>query len=254
MTRRVAVVTGGGRGIGRATCRVLGSEGVHVWVTDVDPESAELVAEEIRSLGGSAESLALDVSHPGSISTGFARISGVGPIDVLENNAAITSTHRFDEIPLEVWERTFGITVFGLYQCIQAALPALRDASPPARIINMASGAGKTPGIYTAAYHASKAAVISLTRTAAAALGPDILVNCVSPGVVDTPMWEGIDAGLDGLGAPAEARFSRRSTDLPLGRPGTPEDVASVVAFLAGDSARYVTGADLNVTGGSVMH
>lgn len=249
----VAVVTGGGRGIGRATSVRLASDGFRVWVADLDPAAADEVADEIGSKGGVADGLLLDVADVRSVASVFGRISREGPIDVLVNNAAITSTHPFDQVPPDVWERTFRVNVFGMYECIRAALPGLRQASPPARIINMASGAGRTAGVYTVAYHASKAAVISLTRTAASALGPGILVNCVSPGVVDTPMWEGIDEGLEELGVPDEARFAHRSTALPLGRPATADDVVGVIAFLASDDARFVTGAELNVSGGSVL-
>lgn len=254
MTRRVAVVTGGSRGIGRVTCLGLATLGYHVWVADLDLEGAGRVVEELRANGGSGEAVWMDVGKPDSVRQAFHTMSSGDAIDVLVNNAGITSTHPFEAVPLEAWERTFRVNVFGTYLCIQAALPSLRAASSPSRIINMASGAGKVPGVFTAAYHASKAAVISLTRTAAAALAPHILVNSVCPGVILTPMWEAIDSGLADLDAPASARFQQRSTALPLQRPGTPEEVADVILFLASDAAKYITGEDINVTGGSVMH
>ena len=254
MNRRVAVVTGGSRGIGRATCLALSTAGLHVCVADIDRDEAAGVADEIAAAGGSADVVPIDVADPASVDAAFRAISNSGAIQVLVNNAGVTSTHPFEGVPLEVWQRTFAVNVFGVYLCIQAALPALRAADLPSRIVNVASGAGKIPGVYTAAYHASKAAVISLTRTAAAALGPDILVNSVCPGVIDTAMWEKIDAGLADLGVPAVARYDQRSTQLPLRRAGTAEEVAATIRFLASEEATYITGEDINVTGGSVMH
>ncbi len=250
----VAVVTGGARGIGRAISLRLSAEGYRTWVADIDISAGD-VAAEIVERGGWARPLALDVADADSVRAAFAAVAAEDPgLDVLVNNAAITQVYQFDQIPAEAWHRIYQVNVVGMYSCIQAALPALRAAPAPARIINMASGAGKISGAYTAPYHASKAAVISLTRSAAAALAPDILVNSVCPGVVETPMWDMIDASLEEIDAPPAARYEYRSSALPLGRPGTPDEVAAVVAFLASRDACYVTGEDINVTGGSVMH
>ena len=255
MSRRVAVITGGARGIGRAVALRLAADGKHVWIGDIDPTGAKTVVDEITTAGGSAGAVLLDVSDPQSVTEAFDEIAQHdSAIDALVNNAGVTAVHAFEEIPVEAWERAYRVNVVGMYLCIRAALPALRHAPPPARIVNVASGAGKIAGAYTAAYHASKAAVISLTRSAAVALAPDILVNSVCPGVIDTPMWELIDAGLAAIDAPASARFDHRSSALPLQRPGTADEVAAVIAFLAGPESRYMTGEDVNVTGGSVMH
>ena len=255
VTDRVAVVTGGSGGIGSAIARKLALDGSHVWIADIDLPKASESAGRIAAAGGSAAAVLMDVGDEASITTAFEEISAASPaIDVLVNGAGVVSTHEFESIPGSVWEDTFRINVIGMYLSIRAALPLLRAASPPARIVNIASGAGKIPGVFTAAYHASKAAVISLTRTAAVALAPGILVNSVCPGVIDTAMWEKIDSGLAELGAPELARYPSRTAAVPLQRPGSPEEVADVVAFLASDAARYMTGEDVNVSGGGVMH
>ena len=255
MNDRVAVVTGGSGGIGSAIARKLALQGNHVWIADIDLSKARESAGRIAAAGGSAAAILMDVGNENSITKAFDEISaGSASIDVLVNGAGVVSTHEFESIPASVWENTYRINVIGMYLSIRAGLPLLRAAHLPARIVNIASGAGKIPGVFTAAYHASKAAVISLTRTAALALAPDILVNCVCPGVIDTAMWQKIDTGLAELGAPEPARYPSRTAAIPLQRPGSPEEVADVVAFLASDAARYMTGEDVNVSGGGVMH
>ena len=252
---RVAVVTGGSGGIGSAIAAKLAMDGSHVWIADIDLSKARESAERITAAGGSAAAVLMDVGDEASITTAFAEISAGSPsVGVLVNGAGVVSTHEFENIPASAWQDTYRINVTGMYLSIRAALPLLRAAPPPARIVNIASGAGKIPGVFTAHYHASKAAVISLTRTAAVALAPDVLVNSVCPGIIDTAMWEKIDSGLARLGAPDVARLSSRSRAVPLQRSGSPEEVADVVAFLACDAARFMTGEDVNVSGGGVMH
>ena len=250
-----AVVTGAGGGIGGAAAARLAADGFRVWLADVDLPAATRAADGIAAAGGWARALHFDVSSEDSVTHAFSEIAGeTDRLDALVNCAAVISTHRFDDIPADAWRRTHEVNVIGTYLCIREALPLLREAAPPSRIVNLASGAAKLPGPYTTPYHASKAAVISLTRSAAAAFAPDILVNCVCPGVIDTPMWETIDRGLEVLGAPESARFASRASMLPIRRAGTSEEVADVISFLASRSSRYMTGEDVNVTGGSVMH
>lgn len=254
-SRRVAVLTGAASGIGAASARRLAADGFRVWLADLAVERAERVAEEVRAAGGEAMAIALDVADAASVSAAFARIvAEERAIDVLVNSAGVVAVCRFEEATQELWERVYRINVVGAYLCLQAALPGLRAAASPARVINLASGAGKMPGPFTAPYNASKAAVISLTRSAAAWLAPDVLVNSVCPGVIDTPMWEELDARLAQAGAGPAASFEQRVGALPMGRAGTAEDVAAVIAFLAGPDGAYVVGEDVNVNGGYVMH
>lgn len=251
----VAVVTGAASGIGAATARRLAAEGFRVWLADIALEQAERAAAEVRSTGGEVIAIPLDVADAGSVSSVFGRIlREERSIEVLVNNAGILAVCRFEEATQELWERLYRTNVVGAYLCLQAALPALRAAQASARVINVSSGAGKMPGPFTAAYNASKAALISLTRSAAVWLAPEILVNAVCPGVIDTPMWQELDARLAQEGAGPAASFEQRVAALPIARAGTAEDVAAVIAFLASPDGAYVVGEDVNVNGGYIMH
>jgi NAD(P)-dependent dehydrogenase (short-subunit alcohol dehydrogenase family) len=249
-----ALITGGSGGIGAAAANRLAADGFEVWVGDIDLPAAESVVTGILNDGGSGRATYLDVADEVSVNRTFSELADdVGRLDVLINAAAVIGTHAFDDIPTASWLQTYQVNVVGTYFCIKYALPLLRVAAP-ARIINLASGAAKTAGPYTAPYHASKAAIISLTRSAAMALAPDVLVNCVCPGVIDTPMWDTIDRGLEDIGAPEASRFASRVRAIPIRRAGTPSEVADVLAFLASEASGYMTGEDLNVSGGAVMH
>jgi NAD(P)-dependent dehydrogenase (short-subunit alcohol dehydrogenase family) len=248
---RVAVVTGAGSGIGAASARRLAADGFMVWCLDLRLEAAEDSASSIEN----AAAQAVDVGDEASVSEAFDTIlRSAGAIDVLVNSAGIIVNSRFDETAVRDWERTYRINVIGTYLCMVAALPGLRAAASPSRIVNIASAAGKLPGMYTVSYNASKAAVISLTRSAAVALAPDILVNSVCPGVIDTPMWDQQRVGLARIGAGPGTTFEERVAALPIKRPGSAEDVAEVVAFLAGPGGSYILGEDINVNGGLALH
>jgi NAD(P)-dependent dehydrogenase (short-subunit alcohol dehydrogenase family) len=250
-TDRVAVVTGAGSGIGAASARRLAEDGFKVWCLDLRLEAAEATATTIDH----ASAGSVDVGDEASVLSAFDTIMRARPaIDVLVNSAGIIVNSRFEETSVSDWERTYRINVIGTYLSIVAALPGLRAAKAPSRVINIASAAGKLPGMYTVSYNASKAAVINLTRSAAVALAPDILVNSVCPGVIDTPMWDQQRIGLARIGAGPGTTFEERVAALPIKRPGSAEDVAEVVAFLAGKGGRYILGEDLNVNGGLALH
>jgi NAD(P)-dependent dehydrogenase (short-subunit alcohol dehydrogenase family) len=246
----VAVVTGGGSGIGAATALALARDGYGIRLADLDSAAAERSALAVRAAGGEADPLTVDVAEPASVATAFAAIGE--PIDVLVNAAGIIVVEAFADFTAEQWERTYRVNVVGTYLCLQAALPALRAAEPPARVINVASAAGKMAGPFTAPYNASKAAVINLTRSAAVALAPGILVNAVCPGVIDTPMWRR-DLGPGLVRAGSGTTFEARTASLPIGRPGTAEEVAATIAFMASPGNAYMLGEDVNVNGGLAL-
>ena len=239
-----AAVTGAGSGIGAATARLLAARGMGVALLDVRADAAQAVAREI---GGGAHARELDVTRPASVQRAFA---GIEELSVLVNAAGVVVVDAFEAFSDADWVRTHEVNVLGTYRCMVAALPALRAAPAPARIINVASAAGKRAAPFLAPYAASKAAVISLTRSAAAAWAPGILVNCVCPGLVETPMWETIDARLAAIDAPAGTRYAERARGLPVGRAATPEEVAAAIAYLCGPHAGSITGTDLDVDGG----
>jgi meso-butanediol dehydrogenase/(S,S)-butanediol dehydrogenase/diacetyl reductase len=239
-----ATVTGAAGGIGAATARLLAERGMRVGLLDARGDAARAVAGEI---GGDAYAVELDVTDAASVARAFAEMD---ELTVLVNAAGLVVVDAFEAFAAEDWHRTHEVNVVGMYRCMVAALPALRRAHAPARVVNVASAAGKRAAPTLAPYAASKAAVISLTRSAAAAWAPDVLVNCVCPGLVETPMWEAIDARLEAIGAPPGARYAERARSLPVGRASTAGEVAAAIAFLCGADAGSITGADVDVDGG----
>ena len=195
MQGKVAVVTGGARGIGKAIIGRYASEGATCAVADKDLEGARKTAAEIKSSGGKAFAVALDVtSRQGIQEMVDTVVSTAGRIDVLVNNAGVVEIQPIFEITEQSWDRVFDVNVKGLFFTLQTVAKRMVDQNQGGKIINLASEAGQRSDALVVAYGATKAAVIHLTRTAAIALIPyKINVNAISPGVVDTPMWVGVD-------------------------------------------------------------
>jgi NAD(P)-dependent dehydrogenase (short-subunit alcohol dehydrogenase family) len=251
---RTAVVTGAAHGIGAETAGVLAGAGFEVWLLDRDGPDAKRVAEHIGGRVG-AHAIEVDVSSVDSVRAAFAQLREASPtVDALVNCAGVSVASRFEEIDPADFEHTFRVNVLGPYLCLQAALPALRRCNGSGRVVNVASVAAKQPTPYLAAYGASKAALISLTRSAAAALAPDVLVNAVVPGAIDTTMWATLGEQLRAIDADRATSAKERGASVPLGRPGTAREVAELIAALCGPAGAYITGEDINCTGGSVMH
>ena len=250
----VALITGAAGDIGAATARRLAGAGHHVILADREAGSAASLADELAASGAPAAALPLDVADEESVSRGFERVrEQAGSLDVLVNAAGVVVVGRFDRFSRDDWLSVYEVNVYGSYLCLKHAIPLLRAANHQARVVNVASGAGKRPGPLVTPYGCAKAAVISLTRSAAAALAPEIRVNCVSPGVIEGAMWGEIESRLEELGAPESARFAERVGGLPLARGGSPREVAEAIAFLASSASSYVVGQDLNVDGGQLM-
>jgi NAD(P)-dependent dehydrogenase (short-subunit alcohol dehydrogenase family) len=249
---RTAVVTGGGSGIGAAIARELARRGAHVVVTDLRPEAAEQVGGEVA---GSFRQL--DVTDAAACDEVARSIDAErGGIDVWCSNAGISSMAAFTEITEADYDANLAVNLKGVFLCGQAVARTMIARGRGGSIVNTASMAGKRGAApYLAHYVASKFGVVGLTQAMAAELAPHaIRVNCVCPGYVATSMqereleWE---AALRGT-TPDAVRDSWIA-DTPLGRIETPEDVATVVAFLAGDDANFVTGEALAVNGGASM-
>src|SRR5271169_183001 len=250
---RVAVVTGGARGIGAAICQRYAEEGARVAVADVLEKDAFATA---AAIGRGAFALPLDVTRRSSIDAMVqAVVARAGHIDILVNNAAVFDMAPFLEITEESYDRQFAINVKGLLFTLQAVAAQMVRQGQGGKIISLSSQAGRRGEALVAVYCASKAAVISLTQSAGLALiKHGINVNGIAPGVVDTPMWIEVDA----LFAKYEHRPLGEKKRLvgeavPFGRMGTPEDHVGAAVFLASSDSDYVVAQTLNVDGGNWM-
>lgn len=237
-----AIVTGGGSGIGRATCIRMAEEGARVAVLDLDGDRAEAVAREVNGLPYQA-----DVTDYPALEAAFddaaARLDG---ISILFNNAGMSSLHRIHEWSLEEWNRVVAVNLTGVFHGFKAGVPhLLRNGD--GRIVSTASISGTRPAAGEAPYSASKAAVAAITASAALEYGPTIRVNAISPGMIRTALTAPLFEAFPDL----EARYCG---DAPAGRIGEPGDVADVVVFLCSDLARFVTGQNLVIDGGLTLH
>lgn len=255
---RIALVTGAARGIGAATARRLAAGGAKLVLADLDKAGVEKLAAE---LGGVA--VQADVTRPEDVARMIDEpYRRFGRLDVLFNNAGVIRVQPILDVTAAEWDRVMDVNLKAVFFVLQAAARRMKAQEPMAgsqlrgKLIQTASIAGYRGGNHlTTPYSASKAGVISLTRSAAQALAGDrITSNCVCPGAVDTAMWAQLDQELGALhGLQPREAWQRRIKGIPLGRPETPDDVAGVVAFLAGPDSDYMTGQAIKVDGGLVM-
>ena len=241
---RVALVTGAGSGLGRATALRLGGEGAAVGCLDVRQESAAETADAVRAAGGKADVAAVDVADPVSVRAAVAATAGrLGRPQVLVNCAGIGKFANSHEQPFEEWQRIIAVNLTGTFLASQAVLPHLLEGGGV--IVNIASNAGLMGQPYSAAYCASKGGVVNLTRALADEyLRRGVRVNCIAPGGIATPLQDHFRMLPEG----ADARLLGKLRS-PFGA-ATPEEIAGVVAFVASDEARYMTGAIVSVDGG----
>lgn len=242
---RVALVTGSSRGIGRAIALEMAAAGVNVVVTYVERQgAAEEVAAEARGFGVKALPVQMDVSSRTSVRGAIAAAqTEFGRVDILVNNAGILEQKPFATITDDDWDRMMAVNLRGAFACAQELLPAMKERGF-GRIVNLASSGGQLGGTLAVHYATSKAGIIGLTKSLARLGAPEVLVNCVAPGLIDSEMTAAeiaSDAGKEKIRA------------LPVGRPGTVEEVARVVTYLASDRAGYVTGQTINVNGGQYL-
>ncbi len=241
------VVTGGGSGIGRASCLRLASEGARVLVTDRDAETAQSTADEIAAAGGTAFAASLDVAGD-EVERALPELVAehLGELDALVNNAGVGAAGTILETADDDWRRLFSINVDGVFRCTRAVLPAMLDRERGS-IVNIASVAGIVGLTNRFAYCATKGAVVSMTRALALDYaGTGVRVNCICPGTIHTPWVESFAAA-----APdADAFRAQMAARQPVGRMGTAEEIAAAVAYLCSDDARFMTGSELVVDGG----
>jgi 3-oxoacyl-[acyl-carrier protein] reductase len=239
---RVAVITGGGGGIGRADALKLAAAGASVVLGDLDLGRAEAVADEVRAAGGEAVGLRVDVTDESGVQTFMDRAAAVrGTVDILVNNAGIFTASPVQEMAYDEWSRMLAIHLGGAFLCSRAALgymvPRRRGS-----IVNMSSGLAYRGGAGIAHYSTAKAGLLGFTRSLALEVGRHgIRVNAVAPGLVETEMPRNVMT---------EAEIAAMAERAPLGRNAEPEDVAEVVLFLASDASRHITGQVIHVNGG----
>lgn len=248
---KVALVTGGAQGIGRAIVEQLAANGARVAIVDMAAEAARSTVTELTAGGKSVAAFLADVSDETAMAQTVEQIvQQFGRVDILVNNAGINTVK--DRVPIheysrEDWERILRIDLSGVFVVSQAVIPRLLEAGG-GRIVNIASVAGLVPLRLQSAFVAAKAGVVNLTRSMALELAPQgILVNCIAPGSVLTQGTRALFYGADGT-------YSEKAANLiahiPVGRPGTPEEIAHAVLFLVAPEASYVNGSILTVDGG----
>lgn len=239
--QRVAVVTGAAHGIGAGIAARLGADGHAVGILDIDERSAHAFAEELSSRGVTAQGVRVDVADRGSVTEAMTEVAGsLGPVAVVVNNAGIVRMGGFRSATDRDWDDVMAVNVRGAFLVTQAAAPAMVDAGW-GRVVNLSSIVASQVYGQFAAYHASKGAVRSLTHALAVELaGAGVTVNAVAPGIIDTSI-------LDALGDSDQRMPPSR---VPLGRLGTPGDIAGCVSFLVSDDASYITGETIVIDGG----
>ena len=255
LTGRVAVVTGGGRGIGAAVARGLAEAGARVVVSARSAGQIEGVARELAAAGHEARALVCDVTDPESVDRLLgAAETELGPVDILVNNAGVSSSAPLRRVELEEWNRLMTVNATGTFLCTRAFLPGM-IANGWGRVINVASVAGRAGAAYISAYAASKHAVIGFTRSVAAEVAAQgITVNALCPGYVETPMT---DASVERIVAKTGLSFDEargRITALnPQGRLIEPDEVAFLAVALCDPRARGVNGQAIGVDGGALL-
>jgi 2-hydroxycyclohexanecarboxyl-CoA dehydrogenase len=241
---RIALVTGGARGIGRGIALALAAEGSVVWVADLLEDEAQQTVAAIESQGGRGSAVEMDVSDSASVT---AAVDRIGHVDVLVNNAGWDELRPFLETSEEFWDRVIEINYKGCLRTTQAVLPGMADRGW-GRIVNIGSDAGRVGSSLESVYAGAKGGVIAFTKTIAREMARSgVTANVVCPGPTRTPMLEAMaDEG-------GEKLIDSLTRAVPMKRLGEPQDVAAAVAFLVSDQARYITGQTLSVSGGLTM-
>jgi 3-oxoacyl-[acyl-carrier protein] reductase len=242
---KVALVTGGGQGIGRVLTLALAQAGADVAVADLDFPAAEAVVAEVQSVGRRAIAVAVDVTaRPAVEAMVAATVEALGALHILINNAGIFAIVPVSRISEEEWDRTMAVNLKGVFLCSQAVLPPMRR-SGGGRIINMASVSGLVGAVGFSHYAASKAGVIGFTKALAREVAPmGITVNAIAPGIIDNETTRHT--------FPSSA-LQAYTAQVPLHRLGSPEDLAGLVIFLASEASAYITGQVYAVDGGYTM-
>jgi 2-hydroxycyclohexanecarboxyl-CoA dehydrogenase len=246
---RVAVVTGGASGMGLAIARHLAARGDRVGVLDLQGEAALRAAAELRESGAAAIGVEADVTDRRAVDSALDKVRAeLGPVAILVTSAGLDAFERFTDITIQSWERILAVNLTGTFHCVQAALPDMLNARW-GRIVTISSSSAQSGAARMGHYAAAKAGVIGLTRSLALEYArKGITVNVVTPGMIDTPMLRRAASG-GAIGAVEKTA----AMAVPIGRAGTPEEIAATCGFLCSDGAAFITGQVVGVNGGMVL-
>jgi 2-hydroxycyclohexanecarboxyl-CoA dehydrogenase len=247
---KVAVITGGAGGIGRATSLQLAKDGAAISIWDIDTEGAQETARLIQNGGGRATAYETDVASAASVTSAVARTrKDLGPITILVNNAALTGSSRFEDMTEETWDRMIEVDLKGPFLCTKAVLPDMLVAGW-GRIVNITSSSAQMGTPYMAHYVAAKGGLMALTKALAMEYASrGITINNIPPGYVDTPTLRRNQANYAG----GARKFDESVASFPMKRAGKPEDIAAACSYLVSEAAGYVTGQTLSVNGGRFL-
>jgi 2-hydroxycyclohexanecarboxyl-CoA dehydrogenase len=248
---KVAIVTGGGGGIGAATCRRFGEEGAKVAVFDIDETAGQAAADAVKQAGGEAHAYGVDLTHGPAVTAAVAKVKDdLGEIGILVNNAGWDRFTPFLKSTPEDWDKLIAINLKSSLHMLHAVLPAMTERGA-GRVVTVSSDAGRVGSSGEAVYAACKAGLVALSKTLAREHARDqITFNVVCPGLTETAMF---DAFLKGAGDPEKLRKAYTRA-IPIGRIGLPEDLPGAICFLASDDAAFITGQVISVSGGLTMH
>ncbi|MEX3009639.1 glucose 1-dehydrogenase [Hoeflea sp. TYP-13] len=242
------ILTGGGSGIGAATCRRFAEEGAHVFVFDLDGNAARETASAIQQGGGEAGAFEVDITNRDAVFSAVEDVSGGGPVDVLVNNAGWDRLVPFIESDTDLWTRVIDINLYGPLHMHHAVLPLMKKQRH-GRVVNIASDAGRVGSSGEAVYSACKGGIIAFTKTMARELARSgIQLNAVCPGPTDTPLFSSFAEGETG-----DKIKTALEKAIPMGRLAQPGDFPGIVCFLASDDAGFITGQTISVSGGLTM-
>ncbi len=247
LSGRVALITGAGQGIGAAIAARLAAEGCVVAVNSLQPPKASATTERLRQAGGRAEAFPTDVSDPAQVDAMVQAVeASLGPVEILVNNAAFLDMVRLVDQPPDVWCRHIDVDLTGPFLCARRILPGMMAAGR-GRVVNVSSIWGLIGAKGATAYCAAKGGLVAFTRALHAEVGERVAVTAIAPGIIDTPQLSA-DAAFAGI--TLEEMKARYAVQNLVGRIGTPEEIAGVVAFLASDDGRAFGGQTIPVTGG----
>ena len=250
LANKTALITGGGSGIGQAVSLRLAQEGAHVLIVDLNEDGARQTVEQIEAQGGSASAHGCDISNTQAVSELFAKLDASTPIDILVNSAGIAHIGNLEQCSEDDLDRLYQVNIKGTYNTMAALVPAMK-ARKSGAIVNLASVASSVGIADRFAYSMSKGAVLTMTYSVAKDyINDGVRCNCIAPGRVHTPFVDNFLA--NNYPDNVDEMFDKLSKSQPIGRMGTPEEMAGLIAYLCADESSFITGCNFPIDGGFV--